>query len=709
MTVPTQEPCPSPAQTCFQQGRQERLNGNVTAAITCFQEAIRLQADFIPAYNNLGNLLQAQGQITAAIAVYQQALALAPDMAVLHCNHASLRQIQGEHELAIAGYQQALRLKPDFFTAHHNLGKVLASQGRPKQAVEAFHHALRLKPDAGEAHLDLGHAYRQQGLADSAINSFKMAIRCLPGSAHAYNSLGAMLQQRGEVKMALAAYRRALKLNPDYDTAHYNLGLLLDELGELEAAQEHYERSLALQPSATNVLYHLEYLRLKLADWDDYEQRLAMLITRTESYLKQGQDTPLPAMILMAFPAPIGLQTALASQLAKFHARTVAPLQADLPAVPKDDAPKRLRIGYVSPDFRCHAVGTLIHQMFQYHQRPEFEIFAYSLAPVADAWTETIRHGCDHFAEMAYLSPLTIAQRIQADGIHILIDLAGYTSHSLTALFALRPAPVQLQYLGYPGTMGADFIPYILADKTLIPADLTQHYSEQVIYLPHAWVSAPMDIAAPTLSRADYGLPEDATVYCSFNAVYKINPDVFQVWLRILQQVPGSVLWLADGGRPIIAGRLRKQAADRNIAPERLVFTATLPHDEYLACYRLADLFLDTFIYNAGATAVGALWAGLPVLTCPGATYASRMGAALCNAVGLPELICMSASAYEQQAIAWGNNPGQLLAIKAKLAQALIAAPLFQPQLFIRELESALRQLWQAAATKNNAPSSCTG
>jgi predicted O-linked N-acetylglucosamine transferase (SPINDLY family) len=400
-------------------------------------------------------------------------------------------------------------------------------------------------------------------------------------------------------------------------------------------------------------------------------------------------------MILNALPVSMDLQQAVARQVADSHSKAVAPLLSSLPAVKYDAKPTRLRIGYVSPDFRNHAVGSLIHSLFQYHQRPDFEIFAYSLVPVDDDITQRIREGCDHFINVSAQAPLAIAKRIRADGIHILIDLAGYTSHSLTPVFALKPAPVQVQYLGYPGSMQADYISYILADSTLIPEDLAVNYSEQVVRLPQAWVTAPMTIADSALTRADYGLPPKGMVYCCFNGTYKINPAVFQVWMRILQAVPESVLWLSTGNQVLIKDRLQQQAKALGVAPERLVFADNVAHAEYLARYRLADVFLDTFPYNAGATAVGALAAGLPVLTVAGERYVSRMGACVCNAVGLPELQCESTDNYEQQAVELGKDPKKRAALKAKLAKALPNAPLFKPQAFIKHLEQALIKLWQ--------------
>ncbi len=684
----------SPAQQVFEQGRIARQGGDLAAAQGYFREAMRLEPSFVPAYNNLANLLQGDGQITEAIELYEQALQFAPQQAALHCNLASLWQMQGQSEQAITGYRRAIDLKPNFFIAHHNLGKVLRTQGQFAAALLAYQAALGLQPEAAEVYLDLGDLYQQQGLVQEAIDCYKAAVRCEP-SAHAYTSLGTALQTWGEVRISRAAFVRALELDPNYEAAHFSLAQSLEGAGELVAAQQHYERSISLRPEGTNVLFYLNHLRLKLADWDNYAERLTELIAGTTDYLGRPGTVGLPALSVMAFPLSIELQSAISRHLAKSQAELVKTLRAELAPVGQDLAPARLKIGYVSPDFRCHAVGTLIYQMFQYHQRPDFEVFAYSLVPTVDDWTQVIQQGCDHYIDVSCQSPLQIAQRIQADGIHILIDLAGFTGQACPALLALQAAPIQVQYMGYPGTMGADYIQYIVADEQIIPAHLAHHYSEEVIYLPQAWVASPMEIAPLVTTRADWGLPEKGMVFCCFNGTYKIDPQVFGAWMKILLGVSGSVLWLSDGGEPLIVERLRQRAIEWGVDPVRLVFGANLPHGEYLARYQLADLFLDTFTYNAGATAVGALWAGLPVLTCPGEVYVARMGASLCAAVGLPELICGSVDQYVQRAIELGNKPEKMRALQEKLVSSLVVAPLFQPQVFVQNLEVALREIWQ--------------
>ena len=679
-------------------GRLARRHGDTQRAIACYREAIRLQPNCIPAFNNLANVLQDEGDLEGALAMARQAIELAPERAILHCNLGSLCWLQGNIDAAISAYGHALALQPNLFLALHNLGKAYAAQGLFKQAEAAYQAALQLKPDQAELHLECGQLFHRYGFVPQAVAHYKAALRLAPFAA-AYNALGAALQDWGNIKLAGDSYRRALALKPDFDLPQFNLAQLFENLGDLDQAGQCYRQALANLPEGTpshaKLLLLLETVRRKQADWADYPARLQALQTAIEQHLQLNKPEPVAVLSALAFPLPPAQFRALAAQQAQQQARLAQALAAPF-IHPQQTAPTRLRIGYLSPDLRCHAVGTLVAGLFQHHNRSAFEVFAYSLTPVQDAWTAQVRQGCDHFSDVSHEPPLAIAQRIHADGIHILVDLAGYTAHSRPLVLALRPAPVQIQYLGYPGTMGADFVPYLLADRHLIPEAHAAHYAEQVVYLPQAWGSTPQAFEAVPLTRAECGLPEHGVVFCCFNAAYKIEPEVFALWMSILHQVPGSVLWLLDGGTTGSNHRLRQAAQAAGMAPERLVFDPKRPQAQYPARYPLADLFLDTLAYNAGSTAVWALAAGLPLLTCPGSHYAARMGASLCHAVGLPELVCTSPAAYVAQAVALGHDPARLAQLKAQLQANLPGATLFQPQTFVATLEDAYRQVWHA-------------
>jgi predicted O-linked N-acetylglucosamine transferase (SPINDLY family) len=359
------------------------------------------------------------------------------------------------------------------------------------------------------------------------------------------------------------------------------------------------------------------------------------------------------------------------------------------------DKPQRVKIGYISPDFRQHAVGLLIKDMFAYHDRDNFEVFAYSLVDVDDHVSQQIRHDCEHFIDVSKLSTQQAAQQVYDDGIDILIDLGGYTTYTRPEILALQPAPIQTSYLGYIDTMGADFIQHFIADDITVPAELAQDYTENILHLPGCFMpAAEMQIAERIFTRSECGLPEEATVFCSFNHPYKIDPQVFTAWMEILGKLPDSVLWLYAGSNSRVEHNLRQQAEQHNIDAHRLVFAEHLPPAEHLARLQLADLFLDTFIYNGGATTIGALSAGLPVLTLPGKTALARMGASIVSAAGLPELVCQDRDDYVSRAIALADDQPALRAhAQVLLSKMTQQSGLWDTAVLVHHLETAYQQL----------------
>ena len=688
----------------FAQGKHHTQQGNLEAAVGQFQAALAVQPDYIPALNQLGNVLQALGRSEDALAAYQTILDLNPHVAAVHCNLGSLWQRQGDFDKALAAYQTAIDLQPKFLVAHRNLGKLRAEQGQYQAAEQALQQALQIDPTQAETHQELGHILRQMGRIQAAIDCFRAAIRYQPDYAEAYQSLGAMLMLQGKFALAQTCCEKVLALQPDDPLALTNLGHTLEAQGHYPAALTAYERALPLRPETTELLYRQEHLRLTLCDWQDYDQRMATLQTRIKAHLQDPQAPGLAPLFLNCFPFPIELHTMHGRQWSRRVTQPLAELKAQCHFHPPLTASGKLKLGYLSADFRRHAMGTLIQGLFQYHNRSQVEVYGYSLVDRVDPVTQQIQQGCDHFVHLSQLSTEAAARRIQADGIHILIDLAGYTSLCRPDILALQPAPIQVAYLGYPDTTGADFIQYLLADDWLIPAELEHHYTEQVVRLPHGWITTPLPHTPPTTTRAELGLPETGFVYACFNRTDKIDPHCFGSWMRILQQVPQGVLWLMDV--PLDAqAPLRATAQAQGIAPERLIFTPRQSWPDFVTNCQLADLFLDTFNYNAGATAVTALQAGLPVLTCPGQTFAARMGASICAAAGLEAFICNSPQAYEHQAIALAQEPACLHACRQQLLHQKDQLPLFQPQTWIAQLETVLTKLWQGYLA-NQEPSS---
>jgi predicted O-linked N-acetylglucosamine transferase (SPINDLY family) len=537
---------------------------------------------------------------------------------------------------------------------------------------------------------------RQNRLED-ARDRFERAIAANRGYAPAWSNLGLVLWQLRRVEEAVGNFRQAAALDPDNADTRVNLGEALTLNDAPEEAAAVLEEELRRNPA--NPRAHALLLRplLELCEWSSLERELRLLVKAWErdphgSWLKFFQ-----AHTAVLLPLPPALQREIALRQARAVRERAAALRAPVAASAGSGA-GRLRLGYVSGDFRNHATAHLIAGLFERHDRSRFEVLAYSFG--RDDGSEhraRIAAGVDRFVDVAGEPFDATAARIARDGVQVLVDLMGYTGRSRPEIFALRPAPIQVNYLGYPGSMGADFIDYIVADREVIPAENRRWFSEQVVWMPASY--QPNDdrqaIAEPPL-RGACGLPEDGFVFCAFTRHIKVDRETFDAWLRILDAVPGSVLWLLAGHGE---RRLRDAAAARGIASARLVFAPHLPKAAHLARHRHAGLFLDTGYCNGHTTASDALWAGLPVLTRPGPTFPGRVGASLLRAVGLPELIAEDLQAYETRAIALARYPDQLAELRARLMANRLHAPLFDTTSYARALESAYQTMWERHAS----------
>ncbi len=583
-----------------------------------------------------------------------------------HTNRGTLRQLQGDLDAAAADHGEALRLEPGLTIAGDNL-------------------------------LALAQQLRSLGRSHQALEALRMILRATPQRADLLLQLGTTLMELGRVEAAVACFRRLLRQEPQQREGRYELGQALAALGHTEAAIDELKTALRLDPNATEVLTSLEWHRLSLCDWDDYDSRAARLLSQVQCYAESNDGPLLPPLSGLLIELPPALHRRLGERWAEPTSRNMAPMR--LPPPPRGSGRPR-RIGYLSADFRDHAMGNLLHGVFAQHDRQRFEVFAYSLAEISDAVTAAIRNGVDHFTVVAAESSEAIAQRIRADGIDVLIDLMGHTHHSRSGVLALRPAPLQLHYLGYPCSLGADWIDGVIADAWLIPPEHELHYRERVHRLPWGFVSSgPLadraTAGAPPLSREDLGLPTDAVVFACFNRPEKITPMLFGSWLEILRQVPESILWIIND-HPLVEERLRCRLAAAGLEPQRLVFSPKLDIAAFGQACALADLLLDTSLYGSGATAVTALAAGLPLLTCPGNTFAARMGASLCAATGLEALICPTPETYQQRAIALGNQPAELRSLRRQLLDRHNDLPLFDTPGWVGHLENLLEHLLQA-------------
>jgi protein O-GlcNAc transferase len=670
--------------------------GEPAAAVELLRAAVAARPGQAVYHNNLGNALRALGEGDAAERAYRDALECDPDYALAHYNLGALRLDLGHEHLACDALERALTLHPGLAPAALALAGVHLRAGRVAEAEQCLSAALGAAPDQPDLLCELAHLLRRDGRIDEAIACLERVVGVAPRRAAAYNDLGALYQLRGNVDAALACLDRAVELDGALGEAHFNRAKLLDDVGRAEEARAAFELAREhAPPLAAEASCHLAVVARRLCDWQGETQRTEALVAQIEELVRSAPDRGLPALALEVLPIPAPLRLAVARHLGAGIERQTAAARTrtGFSHAPAQRAPERLRVGYVSPDFRTHAVGTLIADLFRHHDRSAVSVHAYSLVSVDDAIARSVRAGVDVFRDASRESPAAIAARIHADRIDVLVDLAGYTTFSRPAIFALRPAPVQVHWLGHLGTLGADFLPYLLADERVIPEEHESHYSETIVTLPRGFVPASPMAIAPTPPRAELGLPDGAFVFCCMNGLYKLDAETFAAWMRILARAPDSVLWLPDEGSATARANLAREAKQRGVDPARLVFAPRAPLPQYLARYRAADLFLDTFAYNAGATAVGALRAGLPVLTRPGDRFVARIGTSLCAFAGIPEAICADAHDYEDRAVEWANRPEVLGDVRRRLAQAHDSAPLFDLPGFARQLEEAYREI----------------
>jgi predicted O-linked N-acetylglucosamine transferase (SPINDLY family) len=650
-------------------------------ALDMIGRAIGLDPANAAAHNDHGRALSQLGRCESAVASYDKAIALAANKPEFHMNRGNALYELKRYEAAIASYDTAIAQKPGLAGGYYNRGIALHDLARYEAAVASFDEALSRNPAHARAHNQRGNALLELEQYPAALASFDAAIALQPDFADAHNNRGNALYELGRVDAALSSYETAIALEPHRAGVHFNRGQMLDELRQFPAAAASYEQVLTLKPDFKYAFGHRLLARMQICDWEDYDAQLAELAARIE----RGEAAANPFSVLaLSGSAP------LQKKAARIWVMDKAPPDGTLAFRPSRMERGKIRIGYFSADFCNHPVAYLTAEMYEMHDRSRFEVTAFSLGPnTQDAMRQRLERAFDQFIDVHAVSAAETAAIARRLDIDIAVDLTGFTKRCRPKIFALRAAPIQASYLGYLGTMGAPYIDYLIADATIIPPAHRSDYVEKLVYLPSYQANdGKREIAEKIFERQELGLPPTGFVFCCFNANYKITPAVFDSWMRILGRVPDAVL-LMYAGSETAAGKLRKAAHDRGIGADRLVFAERLPTPDYLARFRTADLFLDTLPYNAGTTASDALWAGLPVLTCMGGTFAGRVAASLLQTIGLPELITSTADEYEELAVALANDAQRMAQIKHKLREQRLSAPLFNTPLHTRSLETA--------------------
>ncbi len=597
----------------------------------------------------------------------------------------------GRRDEAIDLYRRVSALNPRSAAARNNLGMLLIEADKLEQAVVELETAVTLRPDYPEALNNLGIALRRLRDLPRAEVVLRRSLELRPDNGDAHYNLGYVLRDANRLPGAAAEFRRSLELRPDRVTAFLLLADTLADLGDHAGAIAALARAALLDPDNGAILGALENHHRLACDWREIDRLQSVVL----SAVREGDANVDPSTLILNESTPEEQLVCV-----RAYAAGIAASCTPLPPAGRSRPSGRLRIGYLSEHFRSHATARLLVETIELHDRERFEAIAYSYGrDDASPLRRRIERAFDRFVEIGAMSDLRAAQRIREDGVDILVDLMGYVGTGRTEILAYRPSPVQVNYLGYPGTMGAPFIDYIVADPFLVPEGGERFYAEKLAVLPRCYQpnDRKREIAGRAPTRAECGLPEPGFVFCCFNHPRKLNPRMFDIWMRLLEAVPGSVLWLLEGA-PGATANLRREAAARGVSGDRLVFAPRLPLAEHMARHRVADLFLDTLPCNAHTTMSDALWEGLPAVSCAGQTFAGRVGGSLLHAVGLAELVAENLADYETLALALARDPDRLRAIRERLIASRPNVPLFDTPAYTRALEAAFQRMWEMHA-----------
>ncbi len=735
-------------------GEMYRLEGEREEAESHFRKALAIEPNYAAAHNNLGLALQGLDRLEEAEECLRKAVALKPDYATAHCNLGILlsetdrpeeaaetleraleiepnyapaynalgavRQNQGDFEAAISSYEEAIRLNPRFARAHANLGKTYEQIGKPKEAAAQFAKAIEADAAYLPAYCRLGRLHRKEENLAVAERIMERALEVDQNHVDALLELGIVLREQSRYSDALRVLFRAAKLDNRSARIQVQLAGLFEDLERNDEALKAYRRALKLNPDLSDALVNTMNIKAAICQWEDWTSERDRIAELTREQLEKGAVTSVAPFCPACFQLPAEMQLAVHRRWSEKRCEEVAAIRSEVqrgreeergsgaevqgdanaPRIEEGESngskKRRIRLAYLSHDFRNHPIAHQIRGIFALHSRDDFEVFAYSFGPDDDSvYRRDIERDSEQFIDIESCSLRQCVERILKDDIDILVDHMGYTKNSRPKVLAAHPARIQVSHI-YPGSMGAGMIDYQITDRMITPPGKENLFHENLVTLPHSLFVCDDEqpISPKRFQRAECGLPEDGFVFCCFTGGFKIEPRIFGTWMRILKAVPGSVLWLYKSSSEA-EENLKREALSRGVEEGRLIFATNLPKPEHLARHCLADLFLDTLDYNAGTTACDALWAGLPLISCPGESHASRLGASLLNAIGFNELIMPDLETYEQTAIRLAENPKELAAVKSKLEENRTTWPLFNTARWVRYWEKALRAMWE--------------
>ena len=655
-------------------------------AVKLFDQALKIDPTNAASHCNRGLALQELQQVESALMSYDRAIALKADYAVAYYNRGNALKALGQLDAALVSYDKAIAINARFAQAYYNRGVVLQELRQWNAAVASYSRAIALKPDYAEACYNCGVVLQEIEQWDAALASYDRAVAVDANHAAAYSNRGVVLSRLRQSDAALASFNQAITIKADFANAYFNRGNTLNDLKQYPASVDSYDRAIALGSNGIGLYGSRRHAKIQMCDWSDFAAETAELTAR----IRRDEPASPPFHVLVMSDS-----AALQKQAAQTWVRHQYPLISAMPVAAKNPRRSKIRVGYFSADFHSHATMYLMAELFELHDRSLFEVSAFSFGPdTADAMRARLQSVCSRFIDVRHRSDTEVAMLARDMQIDIAVDLKGLTQFNRAGIFARRAAPVQVNYLGYPGTMGAEYMDYLIADRTLVPEGSEHHYCEKIIFLPDSYQvnDSKRGIADRAFSREELGLPQSGVVFCCFNNSFKITPGTFDVWMRILRRVAGSVLWLFEPNSSA-AENLRREAAQRNVDAARLIFARPMTLPEHLARHRAADLFLDTLPCNAHTTASDALWAALPVLTCCGEAFAGRVAASLLMAMKMPELIAYTQAQYEELAVELATYPERLAQLKQRLMHYRLTAPLFDTPLYTKHLEAAYAQI----------------
>jgi len=672
--------------------------GQFKAAEEAYRKILAFDPNHSDSSHLLGLIAHQSCDYDGALTLISKAIRENPNNPIYYNSLGTVFRTQGKLSEAISCFEKALKLKPDYGKAYNNIGNAFLDQNRLGEAISSFQKAVELNPALPEGYNGMGNTFIRQDRPNEAISCFEKAIKLQPAYAVPYLQMGNFFMRQGHLTKAISCFEKALKLKPDFHEAYNAMGNALELQDRWDEAGAHYQEALKIRPDFTDACSGLVRQLQFTCAWQELDCVAPKLDDFTKKALVNGAMSPESPFLSIMRHADVSHNFSVARSWSREIAERMSALKTQFLFENRRSAGERIIVGYLSNSFCDHPLAHLMLGLFGLHNRNEFEIICYSYGrDDGSYYRKQIQQDCDKFVDLHNLNYVDAANAIYESQPDILVDLNGHTEGNRLEICALRPAPIQVTYLGFAGTTGADFIDYIITDRIVTPTDYAIHFAEHFVYMPHCYMVSnnKQRVSDRTWKKDDFGLPEDGFILSSFNQPYKIDPKTFDVWIKILEEIPGSVLWLKQLNE-IGQRNLGLEARKRGVDPNRLIFAKRMASkEEHLARLRLSDVALDTRIYNGHTTTSDALWAGVPVITIEGNHFASRVSSSILTAVGLPELIAHSLEEYEALAVRWARNPAELEATRQKLSKNRLTEPFFDTARFVTNLEKAYKTMWK--------------